>query len=463
VSGVHTRTGRPDRVEIAPPQSRLAPGLLYHKWQAYDTAAAPFSTEKARLPFLEDVAQSVNDLARGRDASIYGDWHRRYLEALHGLDVDAAESVLAGSTVWRLVAGFATNPALESGLHLHPLHGVPYLPGSSVRGLVRHVAEGELLGEEREGWAGLADPPQGSPDFETFLVEAERIAALLGGLSVQPLRPKGAPDPEAPAAETAFSLLQRWSQSQDRGLPPELRTRLAALVDGHTGGLVAFYDAPPEPGQEGLLQVDILNPHYPDYYKSAGTHPPSDDQNPNPVYFLAVRPGAGFTFPFRLYPWPAASGGDTAEKERRSRLHGFSREEARKQIRAWLLKGLEEHGAGGKTAAGYGYFTFGSSAGSATVEASSQAQAVPVPPAGPGVVAKMVPPARVDWEAWVRRIGMGEAEGQVPRMLQELTGEPRRLAARDLLKKLKKNLKDAKKQNKDWVLRLREAADGGDS
>jgi hypothetical protein len=31
------------------------------------------------------------------------------------------------------------------------------------------------------------------------------------------------------------------------------------------------------------------------------------------------------------------------------------------------------------------------------------------------------------------------------------------------LKKLKKNLKDAKNQNKDWVLRLREAADGGDS
>jgi CRISPR type III-B/RAMP module RAMP protein Cmr6 len=459
VSGVHTRPGRPDRAEIARSLPRLAPGLLYHKWQAYDAAAAPFSTEKARLPFLEDVAQGVNDLAAGRHSSRYKDWHRRYREALQGLGVDLAETAPAGSTVWRLVAGFASNPALESGLHLYPLHSVPYLPGSSVRGLVRHVAEGELLGDLREGWVGLVDPPEDTPDFETFLVEAERLAALLGGLSVRPLRPKGEVDPEAPPAETAYSLLKRWSQSQ--GLSPELRTRLAALVDGHTGGMVAFYDAPPDPGQEGLLQVDILNPHYPEYYKSAGESPPSDDQNPNPVYFLAVRPGARFTFPFRLCSWPAASGGDPAEVERRDRLHGLSREEARERISSWLLKGLEEYGAGGKTAAGYGYFTVESAVGSTVIAAAGPAAAVTA--AKPGVEKAAAPPAPVDWEAWVRRIGMGEAEGQVRRMLQELRGEPRRLAAKELLKKLKKNLRNPKYQNKDWVLRLREAAQEGDS
>jgi hypothetical protein len=38
-----------------------------------------------------------------------------------------------------------------------------------------------------------------------------------------------------------------------------------------------------------------------------------------------------------------------------------------------------------------------------------------------------------------------------------------RLAARGLLKKFKKNLRDPTYQNRDWVLRLREAAEEGDS
>ena len=51
---------------------------------------------------------------------------------------------MAATTLWRLVAGFVTSPALESGLVLHPLYGF-CLPGSTVRGLVRQVAEMELV------------------------------------------------------------------------------------------------------------------------------------------------------------------------------------------------------------------------------------------------------------------------------------------------------------------------------
>ena len=43
----------------------------------------------------------------------------------------------------------------------------------------------------------------------------------------------------------------------------------------------------------GLL-VDIVNNHHPTYYRGEG--PPGDWDSPNPVYFLAVRPGTAFSF-----------------------------------------------------------------------------------------------------------------------------------------------------------------------
>ncbi len=83
-------------------------------------------------------------------------------------------------------------------------------------------------------------------------------------------------------------MIDRWRK--EKGLSREGRTRLSSLLDEPTRGRVVFYDAVPSPGQEGILQLDLLNPHYPDYYENRGATPPSDDQNPRPVYFLGVKP-----------------------------------------------------------------------------------------------------------------------------------------------------------------------------
>lgn len=40
----------------------------------------------------------------------------------------------------RLYIGLATGSALETGIHTHHSYGVPYLPGSSIKGAVRHYA-----------------------------------------------------------------------------------------------------------------------------------------------------------------------------------------------------------------------------------------------------------------------------------------------------------------------------------
>ncbi len=91
------------------------------------------------------------------------------------------------------------------------------------------------------------------------------------------------------------------------------------------------------PASLPVLELDIMNPHFPKYY--SGEQPPADNQNPVPVYFLTVAPRTEFRF---------AVGWREALDDESRRLRDLAKE--------WLLKGLTEMGAGAKTSAGYGYF-----------------------------------------------------------------------------------------------------------
>ncbi|MCC7354486.1 MAG: type III-B CRISPR module RAMP protein Cmr6 [Anaerolineae bacterium] len=104
-----------------------------------------------------------------------------------------------------------------------------------------------------------------------------------------------------------------------------------------SGGAV-FFDA--IPSKVPTLQLDIMNPHYPDYYgDKQGKTPPADWQSPRPVYFLTVAPNTEFCF---------AVGWRGAWDDEGRRRRDLAKE--------WLECGLKELGAGAKTSAGYGYF-----------------------------------------------------------------------------------------------------------
>jgi hypothetical protein len=97
-------------------------------------------------------------------------------------------------------------------------------------------------------------------------------------------------------------------------------------------GTVDFLDALPEKAQ---LDIDILNPHYPDYY-AENTDYARDDEKTNPVKFPAVPQGTAFRF----------------DLVGRSNCEPVDLDQAQR----WLRIGLTELGAGAKTAAGYGLF-----------------------------------------------------------------------------------------------------------
>lgn len=104
-----------------------------------------------------------------------------------------------------------------------------------------------------------------------------------------------------------------------------------------TAGLVDVLDAIPVPASgKNWIEVDVMNPHYPRWYRGEGS--PSDDQSPTPVFFLTVASGVEFEFAL-LCRTPTNETKDALNK-----------------AKAWLIEGLKTLGAGAKTAAGYGYF-----------------------------------------------------------------------------------------------------------
>ena len=114
---------RPDRFRSPDAAGgMLAPGLLYYKWHAYDDD--DLEHKQSRPGFLRMVRDAVEAARTGPSGKAYETWLRRFEKALQ--EVAGNELVaFEAKTVWRLAVGMAVNPALETGLSLHPLLGFP--------------------------------------------------------------------------------------------------------------------------------------------------------------------------------------------------------------------------------------------------------------------------------------------------------------------------------------------------
>ncbi|MFH0824779.1 MAG: type III-B CRISPR module RAMP protein Cmr6 [Pseudomonadota bacterium] len=135
-----------------------------------------------------------------------------------------------------------------------------------------------------------------------------------------------------------------WRIEKEKTLPPEMsRLYGAGGDDTACRGKVIFLDAYPE--KLPRLKAEIMNCHYKDYYcqgdKQRG---PTEDQKPNPQKFWAVDPflknGEAVKFVFRVFLHR-----DISDDQDMMKLFERSFEAA-----------LAEHGLGAKTAIGHGRF-----------------------------------------------------------------------------------------------------------
>ena len=137
-------------------------------------------------------------------------------------------------------------------------------------------------------------------------------------------------------------------------------------------GSAIFFDALPYGPPK--LALDVMNPHYPDYYQNPENPPaPADWLKPVPIPFLTVGRECIFQF---------AVGG-----------RGKEGEAAQALAAQWLEKALQKIGAGAKTSSGYGCF---SSVTQQEIERAKQqlTQMASVSPSQPAKAAPATPPSR---------------------------------------------------------------------
>jgi CRISPR-associated protein Cmr6 len=148
-----------------------------------------------------------------------------------------AENLLAveAKAIAPFTTGLGNEHPLENGFAFLNPYGLPYLPGSGVKGVLRQAARELASGDwgEKHGWT------------------PEAMDALFG---------------KAPR------------EGSD---------------EGHQRGALTCWDVIPQLAGD-TLQVEVMTPHQTHYYQQDKT--PHDSGSPNPITFLTVPPGSSFTF-----------------------------------------------------------------------------------------------------------------------------------------------------------------------
>jgi CRISPR-associated protein Cmr6 len=185
--------------------------------------------------WLEKCLPDVEERGPGRQAhfdqlekigvsSEYRRYFQRWRDSVAALEpyTGTAEATVQG----RMVVGLGAESVLETSIALHRTFGVPYIPGSALKGLTAAAAH-----------TRLEDP--------------------------------------------------QWRKS---GKNEEIGMLHRTLFgDQESGGYVTFHDALWIPNGDRLpLDLDVMTVHHPDYYQSKDDAPAADWDNPNPVAFVTA-------------------------------------------------------------------------------------------------------------------------------------------------------------------------------
>jgi len=224
----------------------------------------------------------------------------------------------------RVIVGLGAESVLEASVRLHRVYGFPIIPSSALKGLARSYALWQIADQ------------LGVPSLPLYdILEREKSKKLT---PIQKLE-QYLDESDETCRNQLFNDLKN-----DEAIPSaaalhhldlsgiEEKTEALRIAFGTTGsaGKVILFDAIPANPANLKFELDVMSPHYSDYY-GGGKTPPSDYLNPIPVLFLTIAPGSEFLF--------AVASKDTGLAS---------------QAQKWLQAGLNDMGVGAKTVAGYG-------------------------------------------------------------------------------------------------------------
>jgi len=176
--------------------------------------------------------------------------------------VTTAQSLrLQATAIAPFTTGLGNEHPLENGFAFLNPYGLPYLPGSGVKGVLRRAASELASGQwDASDWSTDLRHEVRQRDGEDntkgkHLFDASEIDVLFGAEALN--------------------------------------------GENHLRGVLSFWDVIPQIEGNSLL-VDIMTPHQSHYYQQKdaadSTTTPHDSGSPNPISFLTVPPGSGFAF-----------------------------------------------------------------------------------------------------------------------------------------------------------------------
>lgn len=202
--------------------------LLLNRYLEFEEAARPEENGKFAKLELDGLHETFRFDKQKIPFGTLCEKERKTVEALHG---SSCAATFHYRTTECLLLGAAS--VLENSLRLHHIWGFPYIPASSIKGLVRSFVIESLFDED-----------------ESLALRCPTFRQLFGS-----------------SGEAA----------------PQLKD---------SKGIVAFYDALPL--NPPRLKMDIMNPHYQEYF--GGSAPPADYLSPVPIFFLTIDKGNTFQF-----------------------------------------------------------------------------------------------------------------------------------------------------------------------
>ena len=321
-------------------------------WTTQDINYRPVGRDRRVREFKDenktsalDAAVLLNDNDRMAMAA-----HVRRQQAIFFTAAGEDGLELMAKSVAPFTTGLGNEHPLENGFAFLNPYGLPYLPGSGIKGVVRRAAEELAHRDFFHGGSGWTLPAIWHLfGFEPWLTSAGRRAdseweEWVDGFSVSKDEIGAYLDTVIDERADGYEGLKHRIRKADD--PTSALRLLLQNRHLHVRGALEFWDAVPQI-MSSRLSVEIMTPHHSHYYQKrahAGSVSPHDSGRPNPISFLTVPPGSGFVFHVRC---------------NQKRLFRSAPELADDHRWCALVQAAFEHafewlGFGAKTAVGYG-------------------------------------------------------------------------------------------------------------